>query len=63
MVALAGFGSVVGAWTADAASVAQALLVLGLSVALVRGRRKERRASGSPEPQRPLADIAERPAL
>ena len=45
MVALAGFGSVVGAWTADAASVAQALLVLGLSVALIRGRREERRAA------------------
>ncbi len=45
LVALAGFGSVVGAWAADAASYAQGLLVLGLGVALVRGRRMEQRAT------------------
>jgi hypothetical protein len=44
LVALAGFGSVAGAWAADAASYAQGLLVLGLGVALIRGRRKEQRA-------------------
>lgn len=47
MVALAGFGSVAGAWAADAAGYGQALLVVGLSVALVRGRLRER---GAPTP-------------
>jgi hypothetical protein len=49
IVALAGFGSATGAWAADAAAYAQALLMLGLSVALVRGRRLERRAAAPAE--------------
>jgi hypothetical protein len=55
IVALAGFGSATGAWAADAAAYAQALLILGLSVALVRGRRKERRAAApADEPSQAL---------
>ena len=46
MIALAGAGSVAGAWVSDAATYAQALLVAGLAVAFLIANRRQRPGIG-----------------
>jgi len=46
MIALAGAGSVAGAWLSDAATYAQALLVAGLAVAFLIANRRQRPGIG-----------------
>jgi hypothetical protein len=46
MIALAGAGSITGAWVSDAATYAQALLVVGLAVAFLIVNRRERLSVG-----------------
>jgi hypothetical protein len=54
LVALAGFGTATGAWAADAATIAQALLVAALGAALIHAWQRERQA-----PKRNLVISAE----
>lgn len=48
IIALAGFGSAAGAWTADAATYLQAALVLILACAVLRAYRRKDRANAVP---------------